>query len=579
MTVPDTDTSTHPIATRTTSIWLSQLLLAIVVVVVVLLVQSVSPETVDLWTFTVGVSLVVVLTGVALAVPWQRFPPVTVLSIPFLDILAVGIMTRETTVDFAFLWVFPVIWIATYFPLWATGIGLSGIGVMVLIEEAQREENAAGTLRLVVVTLSLTFIAISTHTASRQTRAFKRLLRREANRLSETLGRSKRQEREVSRVLGSVDVGVVRLSADGDIVEANLTYRELYDVAPLDPQLVARSVEYDDYQGRPLARADRPLVRSRAGEQFEDLRTWLFTADGSWRALSQTALRLPDDHDLAAGESLLVVHDITPMVSAERARDSLATRVSHELRNPLTTVLGYSDLVLEDESLDPKVRERIEAINSAAERMMRLANQILQSGRQARMTESAVTSTDLATVVAESVESLAPTALGAGVVVDFAPSEGVIVRGDAFRLRQVGDNLLSNAIKYTPKGGRVLVDVHVSETPTGQAGTSPPPSAVLRITDTGIGMEQDEVARVFEPYFRSAAAEQSTIVGTGLGMGIVQSLVTQHGGTVVVESSPGRGTTVTVQIPLDDSPAADEAGAFPPGLGAGASAEGGRRVS
>lgn len=123
MTVPDTDTSTHPIATRTTSIWLSQLLLAIVVVVVVLLVQSVSPETVDLWTFTVGVSLVVVLTGVALAVPWQRFPPVTVLSIPFLDILAVGIMTRETTVDFAFLWVFPVIWIATYFPLWATGIG------------------------------------------------------------------------------------------------------------------------------------------------------------------------------------------------------------------------------------------------------------------------------------------------------------------------------------------------------------------------------------------------------------------------------------------------------------------------
>ncbi len=102
-----------PLGSRTHSIWLSQLLLAIVVVVIVLLVQTLSPETLNLWTFTVGVSLVVVVTAVALAVPWHLLPPWAVLVVPLLDIIAVGIMTRDTSIDFAFLWVFPITWIAS----------------------------------------------------------------------------------------------------------------------------------------------------------------------------------------------------------------------------------------------------------------------------------------------------------------------------------------------------------------------------------------------------------------------------------------------------------------------------------
>ncbi|MGA1828093.1 sensor histidine kinase [Microbacterium sp.] len=557
-----------PIGTRTHSIWLSQLLLAIVVVVIVLLVQALSPETLDLWTFTVGVSLVVILTTFALALPWQRLPRWTVLTVPLLDIVAVGLMTRDAPVDFAFLWVFPVTWIASHYPLWATGTALSAIAVLVLLDQIGQPESANATMRLAIVTLSLTFIAISAQGASRQTRAFKRLLRREANKLSETLTRSTRQERELSRVLGSIDVGVVRISADGDILEANKTYRDLYDIDPDDPAFAPRSVEYDGFEGSPLGNARRPLTRARRGEQFEDERTWLYTADWTWRALAVTSLRLPNDHGLSSGEHLLIAHDITAMISAERARASLATRVSHELRNPLTTILGFSDLLLEDTSLQERTRVRVEAITAAAERMMSLATEILESAKQAEKAESIMTSTDLAKVVADSVESFAPAAEAGGIRVVLAVSEPVSVLGDAFRLRQVSDNLLSNAIKYTPKGGRVTVEVFrspaadsagrdgassngASSNGTSSNGTAQHDQAVLCITDTGMGMAPAELERIFEPYFRAAAAEASSITGTGLGMGIVRSLVDEHHGDVSVTSAPGQGTVVTVSLPAE----------------------------
>lgn len=546
------------IGTRTHSIWMSQLLLAIVVVMIVLLVQALSPDTLNLWTFTIGVTLVVILTGFALAVPWQRLPSWAVLLIPMLDIVAVGLMTSDAPIDFAFLWVFPVTWIASHYPLWATGTALGTVATIVLLEELGHPENANSTLRLIIVTLSLTFIAISAHSAARQTRAFKRLLRREATKLSETLTRSTRQERELSRVLGSLDVGVVCLSADGDILEANQTYHDLYDIDPDDPAFAPRSVEYDEHEGQPLGSSRRPITRARHGEQFEDERTWLFTADWTWRALAVTSLRLPYDTGLSSGEYLLIAHDITAMISAERARANLAARVSHELRNPLTTILGFSDLLLEDTTLHGRTRARVKAITAAAERMMALSNEILESGKQAQKEQSSLTSTDLAKVVTDSVESFAPAAEAGGVRVVLAVSERASVMGDAFRLRQVSDNLLSNAIKYTPKGGRVTVEVFRSSADgdgegagAGADSGTANEEVVLCITDTGMGIEPEELERIFEPYFRTAAAEASAISGTGLGMAIVQSLVDQHHGSLAVHSKPGRGTTATVSLPAE----------------------------
>lgn len=551
------------LGTRTYSIWLSQLLLAVVVVVVVLLVQGLDPETLGRWTFTVGVSAIVVLTALALIVPWPRLPTRLVLIIPALDIIAVGVMAIDTDIDLGFLWVFPITWIATHFGVWPMVGSLALVGTIVVWEESTHADSSSGTLRLIIVLLSLTFIAISAFTVSRQTRAFKRLLRRQASKLNDALTRTTRQERHVSQVLDSIDVGVVGLAADGSIQGANLTYRTLYgidlDALAADALMRPGAVEYGGFKGVPLSIDERPLARAQRGEQFTDVRTWLFDSTGAWLALSLSVRPVPEDALLenagpgaGAGQSLLIAHDITATSRAERARDALTRRVSHELRNPLSTIIGFSELILDSDGVDTKVHDRVEAINMAAERMLTLAGEILEMGRDVQPVEPSVGRTDLGRVATESIESFMPMADAGGVGLRLDVAEDIAVMGDAFRLRQVVDNLLSNAIKYTPKGGSVTVQVETSAD-----------QSVLRVTDTGIGMQPDEVSRIFEPYFRAEAARQSDIVGTGLGMDIVHTLVTEHHGTLQVDSAVGQGTTVIVRFDRSPDPEPDIGATLP----------------
>ncbi|KAA9153547.1 HAMP domain-containing histidine kinase, partial [Microbacterium lushaniae] len=139
-----------------------------------------------------------------------------------------------------------------------------------------------------------------------------------------------------------------------------------------------------------------------------------------------------------------------------------------------------------------------------------------------------------------SVESFRPAADSrrVRVIVDAPPS--LEVRGDAFRLRQAVDNVLSNAIKYTPGGGSVHIGARA------EAG-----HAVIVVADTGIGIAADELPRVFDPYFRARTARESSTPGTGLGMGILRTIIEEHRGTLQLESEQGTGTTVTITLPAE----------------------------
>jgi signal transduction histidine kinase len=118
------------------------------------------------------------------------------------------------------------------------------------------------------------------------------------------------------------------------------------------------------------------------------------------------------------------------------------------------------------------------------------------------------------------------------------PDEPVRVLGDAQALERVVMNLICNAIKFTPDDGRVVVSLQ-------QTGDG----ASLVVSDTGMGISEEDQRHLFTRFFRSTAATQRAIQGTGLGLSIVHSIVTQHGGAVSVDSAPGRGTTVTVVLP------------------------------
>ena len=516
--------------------WLLQLVLGASVVITVLLVQALEPSLFSLWPFSSGVGVIIALTAIAIVVPWQKVPRSAVAVIPFGDIVGIGLLSFGTDLRFGYFWVFPIIWIATHFTLVYLISGLSAVGVIIVVDATVNASGPVTALRLIVVLLSLTFIAITSFLSARQTRAFKQLLRRQASRLQGTLQRVSGQERRVSQMLNGLDTGIARLSVDGEVLALNDTYVALYGVERDEPQRPGAAVEYATLRGEPLPEAERPFARASRGEQFEDERVWLFDPHGEWHALSASTRRLVSSDEPES--TLLIVHDITALIESERARERLAATVSHELRNPLTAIIGHADLALDDPDLSPKVREQFEVIAGAGERMQKLISEILATSRGVFRETSSPAAADASRIIASSLASFRPAAAARRVsVIDDLPDAAEVV-GDAFRLRQAFDNILSNAIKYTPAGGTIRISGEVS-----------PDDVILNFADTGIGIHPDDLERVFDPYFRAQSVRESPTPGTGLGMGIIRSIVEDQGGSLFLESELGAGTTVTVILP------------------------------
>lgn len=527
---------------RTRSVWLLQLLLSVSIVITVLLVQAIEPALFAYWPFSTGVGVVIALTAVAIAVPWHRLPRATSSVVPFGDIIAIGLMSVGTDLRFGFFWVFPIMWIATQFSLTSLIGALGAVGVIVLTEATLHATGSSSALRLLVVLLSLTFVAITAYLSTRQTRAFKQLLRRQASRLQETLQRVSDQERRVSQMLNGLDTGIARLSAQGEVLALNDAYVALYGIERDEPRRPGGAVEYKTLRGAPLPDDERPFVRAARGEQFDDERMWLFDARGEWRALSVSTRRLLSSDEPES--TLLIVHDVTALIESERARERLAATVSHELRNPLTAIIGHADLALDGPDLTPKVREQLEVISAAGERMQKLIAEILVASRGVFREPAAPSAADAGRIIASSLQSFRPAASARRVSVINELPPTVDVAGDGFRLRQAFDNILSNAIKYTPPGGTIRISADVS-----------PDDVTLRFSDTGIGIPADDLERVFDPYFRARTARESDTPGTGLGMGIIRSIVEGQGGSLSLQSELGTGTTVTVTLPaLVESP-------------------------
>jgi two-component system, OmpR family, phosphate regulon sensor histidine kinase PhoR len=158
---------------------------------------------------------------------------------------------------------------------------------------------------------------------------------------------------------------------------------------------------------------------------------------------------------------------------------------------------------------------------------------------------------DLSTLVRECAEFLAPTATLSGVELRLAVADDLVLTGEPAALQRMVTNLLSNALKYTEAGGRVSLDAERA-TSDGAADWAAGGAAGVRLTcaDTGIGIPDDEVDKVFTPFFRSSSEQARKRPGTGLGLAIIERVVSGHRGTVRLTSNVGEGTTFTVWLPL-----------------------------
>jgi PAS domain S-box-containing protein len=232
--------------------------------------------------------------------------------------------------------------------------------------------------------------------------------------------------------------------------------------------------------------------------------------------------------------------DITERKELERLKSDFISTVSHELRTPLTSIKGYVDLVLAGDvgPLTPEQKEFLTIVSQNTTRLTELINDLLEIERlESGRIEFEFAELDLAEVLENVARSLHVNAEQKGLEFLTEIPSGLKVRGDRERLAQVFLNLLSNAIKYTP-AGTVELRAHQEDD-----------AVVVEVRDTGIGLSESDLQKLFQKFFRSDNPYVRKVGGTGLGLSIAKAIVERHGGTITVTSQLGQGSTFTVRLP------------------------------
>ncbi len=235
----------------------------------------------------------------------------------------------------------------------------------------------------------------------------------------------------------------------------------------------------------------------------------------------------------------------------DRLKSNFLATMSHELRTPLTSVIGYAEMMAEGIAgpVSKDQRDYLTTILGKADQLLGLITAVLdvstlESGQLAL--ERATLS--LGELVANEVAAFQPQARRRGITIHVLAEGDSVVVGDRKKIRQVVTSLLSNAVKFTPDQGKVGVEVRPG--PLSQGPSELELAAVqLVVTDSGIGISRDQVAKIFEPFFQVDSSSTRAFGGTGLGLTLAKAYVEAHGGRIWVDTTPGQGSTFVATFP------------------------------
>ncbi len=235
-----------------------------------------------------------------------------------------------------------------------------------------------------------------------------------------------------------------------------------------------------------------------------------------------------------------VFFDITQLERLERVRQEFLSNVSHELRTPLTAIIAFVE-TLEEGAIEDQENNRrfLKVIRKNAERMHNLIDDILElSSIEAGIVTVEPQQVRLSGVIEDVSTALAARAGARQVTLHNEISNGVMVYADARRLEQMLTNLVDNAIKFNRERGQIIIRHEAT-----------PERDRISVTDTGDGISGEHIERIFERFYRVERARSREMGGTGLGLAIVKHLARAHGGEATVHSTPGEGSTFTIELP------------------------------
>jgi two-component system phosphate regulon sensor histidine kinase PhoR len=239
--------------------------------------------------------------------------------------------------------------------------------------------------------------------------------------------------------------------------------------------------------------------------------------------------------------ALAIVKDITERKRVENTRKEFVANVSHEFRTPLTLISGFIEMLRMYENLDPEDRKRsLEILEIETERLKKLISELLLlSKMENRIFTGEQGSVDVGKVLSQVVTVLRPLAERKAQTLEASIDLGSpIIGGDETWLFHAIHNLVENAIKYTQEGGAIRVEAHDGD------------GAIrIAVSDNGIGIEPEDIDRIFERFYRVDHSRGSQTGGSGLGLAIAKDIVSIFDGDIQVESKKGSGSTFTLRIP------------------------------
>jgi signal transduction histidine kinase len=247
---------------------------------------------------------------------------------------------------------------------------------------------------------------------------------------------------------------------------------------------------------------------------------------------------------------------ISELERASRLKAQFLANMSHELRTPLNSVIGFSEMLLIGAlgPLPDEQRDALETIARNGRHLLGLVNDVLDLSKvEAGRMELHLTQTDVRAIITDVItgmESLIQTK-GHEVLVDLGDA-ALLVMADEMRVRQILYNLLSNAVKFTPAGGKIVLRAGQRRTPLPVPGGRKVErdAAWVSVADSGIGIAEEDVPRLFTEFTQVDASLSRRFEGTGLGLALCRRFVDMHGGLIGVESTPGKGSTFWIELPL-----------------------------
>ena len=432
------------------------------------------------------------------------------------------------------------------------------VAILVVVEWTSPGTLARGGLGLVVIILAATGVTfMNARWLSRRIRLLQEFARRAAagdpaplehnsrsdeleqlaraiettvTQLGQTIHTLTDERNRSSAILASMVEGVAVVGGDERILFCNHAFEQILELPP------------GTSQGKKLVEVLRQIELINTVRQAlaggEEVNGEVEVGTVRPRSFSATAAPV---HDAGASDAVLVLHDITELRRLERVRRDFVANVSHEFKTPLTAITGFAETLLGG-ALDDRANRRrfVEIIREHARRLARLTDDLLKLSRtEAGQLELELRPNRVAALVNGCVETARLKAEPRGLRLSAClPSDLPEVLADGAQLGEVLQNLLDNALQYTPPGGQIEVKAHSN----GR-------DVIFTVEDTGIGIPESDLERIFERFYRVDAARSREAGGTGLGLSIARHIVEAHGGKIWVESAIGSGSRFHFSIP------------------------------